>query len=404
MFFKSYLLFLSSFSLLEILTYFVFLLFIFSALAQFIYWVFIFSKLAFYKIPKNSSNLLINKSGGKISTANNLSKNQQSISVIICARNEAKNLQKNLPRILNQNYRNYEVIVVDDNSTDNTHVVLSKYEKQYPNLRIIQAGEKPAGMVGKKFPLKVGIAAARFETLLLTDADCCPASLEWIDQMQLGITDISSIALGYGPYFDYPTLLNRFIRFETVYTAIQYFSFALAGQPYMGVGRNLAYKKNIFKKIGGFKKHEHIASGDDDLFVSEAAKDENVNIVLRSDSFVFSEPKRTWGAYYRQKTRHLSTARSYRFIHKLLLGMLSASHFFFYFCTFFLLILKFSIIFVGSVFVGRTLLILFFYAPILKRFQDKKLLPWIPLLDAMYVLYYIIFTPIIIIGKKIRWK
>ncbi|MEM6964378.1 MAG: glycosyltransferase [Bacteroidota bacterium] len=330
---------------------------------------------------------------------------EQPVSVIICAHNEAENLAKHLPRILNQNYRSFEVVVVNDNSTDRTYDVLLKYQEKYNNLRIVNSGPKPSGMVGKKFPLKIGIQSSQYATLILTDADCCPISSEWLFCMQRRITDTTQIALGYGPYATHPNLLNRFIQFETIYTAIQYFSSALAGEPYMGVGRNLAYRKQLFLNIDGFEKHEHIASGDDDLFISEVATAKNVDIVLEKEAFVFSEPETTWRAYYRQKARHLSTATSYRLRHQILLGFLSFSHFFFYLGGIMLLILKFSIMFVGMVFVVRLLTLQFLYAHILPRFQIRTLLPWIPFLDFMYIFYYLNLIPSLLgIGKKVRWK
>ena len=365
-------------------------LFIFSFIIQMFFWLGIFSRLAFYTIP---AKILEDSDSA-----------EQPVSIIICARNEAINLEKNLPRILKQNYRYFEVLVVNDGSTDNTEKVLSKYQKKYNILRTVNLDTRPSGPVGKKFPLKIGIESSKYATVLLTDADCSPSSSEWLSLMQRRITDTKKIALGYGPYVEYPNLLNRFIRFETIYTAIQYFSFALAGIPYMGVGRNLAYRKELFAQVGGFEKHQHIASGDDDLFINQVANRENVNIVLEKEAFVYSEPKTTWQEYYRQKTRHLSTARSYHWKHQLLLGLLSFSHFFFYFGGIMLLILNFSIMFVGTVFVVRLLILQFLYAHILSRFQNKLLLPWIPILDAMYILYYITFIPNLIIGKKVTWK
>jgi len=369
---------------------FILSLFIFSFIVQMIYWIFLFSKLAFYKEPTTHLQ--------------KREKEEEPVSIIICARNEAENLEKNLPRILNQNYRSFEVIIVNDNSNDTTAEVLSKYQKIYNTLRIVNLDTKPKGMVGKKFPLKIGIESSKYSTVLLTDADCHPSSSEWLRLMQNRITDTKKIALGYGPYVAYPNLLNRFIRFETIYTAIQYFSFAIAGTPYMGVGRNLAYRKKLFEQVDGFEKHKHIASGDDDLFIKEVATRENVNIVLEKEAFVYSEPKTTWREYYKQKTRHLSTAKSYRLKHKILLGLLSFSHFFFYIGGIVLIALNYSVIFIGTVFATRFLTLQFFYAHILPRFQNKLLLPWIPLLDAMYILYYITFIPNLITGKKVTWK
>jgi biofilm PGA synthesis N-glycosyltransferase PgaC len=366
------------------------LLFVTSFIVQLIYWCFLFSKLANFKPLPRIDRIV--------------TRNEQPVSIIICAHNEAQNLEKNLPRILNQNYRLFEVIVVNDNSADSTYDVLIKYKKKYSNLQIINLDAKPLGMVGKKFPLKIGIESSRYAALLLTDADCCPSSSEWLYCMQRRITDSKKIVLGYGPYNIYPTLLNRFIRFETVYTAIQYFSFALAKLPYMGVGRNLAYSKELFTASNGFEKHQHLASGDDDLFINEVANGENVNILLEKDSFVYSEPKNTWRDYYRQKTRHLSTATSYQLKHQLLLGILSVSHFLFYVTGITLFVLNFNVIFLGMLFVIRSVVLFYYYARILKRFQERRLLLWIPVLDFMFILYYITFIPILFFRKTIQWK
>ncbi len=367
-----------------------FTIFICSFIVQIFYWCFLFSKLANYKSTFKSIQ-------GEV-------RNEKPISIVICARNEANNLEKNLPRILNQNYRSFEVIVVNDNSNDTTYDVLLKYKKIYFNLCIINLDSKPIGMVGKKFPLKIGIESSKYATLLLTDADCCPNSSEWLFCMQSRITETTKIVLGYGPYANYPTLLNRFIRFETVYTAIQYFSFALAKLPYMGVGRNLAYEKGLFTKSSGFEKHSHIASGDDDLFINEVANGDNVDVMLERESFVYSEPKITWRDYYHQKNRHLSTATSYQLKYQILLGLLSASHFFFYVTGIILFALNFNIIFLGTLFVVRYIVLVYYYAPILKRFQEKRLLLWIPVLDSMYILYYFTFTPILFFRNTIQWK
>lgn len=364
-------------------------IFIGSFIVQLVYWCFLFSKIANYKSSTHNTQVE--------------SRNEKPVSIIICARNEAKNLEKNLPRILNQNYRSFEVVVVNDNSKDTTYNVLLKYKNIYPNLQIINLDTKPLGMVGKKFPLKIGIESSKYATLLLTDADCSPSSSEWLFCMQSRITDTKKIVLGYGPYTIHPTLLNRFIRFETVYTAIQYFSFALAKLPYMGVGRNLAYQKELFIQSSRFEKHQHIASGDDDLFINEVANGENVNIMLEKESFVYSEPKTTWREYYRQKSRHLSTATSYQLQHQILLGLLSASHFLFYVAGIILYVLSFNIMF-GMLFGIRYIMLVIYYGRILKRFQEKRLLPWIPILDFMYVLYYITFTPILFFRKTIQWK
>ncbi|MCB0615512.1 MAG: glycosyltransferase, partial [Phaeodactylibacter sp.] len=176
-------------------------------------------------------------------------------------------MRRNLPFFLAQDYPEYEIIVVNDNSSDKTLEVLLDFQKKSPILRLIDINVSTPR--GKKAALSKGVNAAKFEILLLSDADCRPASPQWLDFMQAFIRDRAKIGLGYSPYFRGKGILNAFIRFETVYSAIQYLSFAFMGLPYMGVGRNLCYRKSLFRGSGGFDSHAHIASGDDDLFINQ---------------------------------------------------------------------------------------------------------------------------------------
>lgn len=364
-------------------------IFLIATAVQLFYWLLIFAQLALFETPAKEIEPRKDK--------------QQGVSIIICAKNEAENLARNMPRILNQNYRSFEVIVVNDNSSDNSEKVLTYLQKKYSCLNIINFVNKNKSQVGKKFALAKGIEAAKHEVLLLTDADCRPASAEWLRKMQTVLVGTIQIGLGYAPYDEAPGFLNKFIRFEAIYTAVQYFSFALTGRAYMGVGRNLIYRKKLFHSANGFKNHENLASGDDDLFVNKVAGKDNVGIVLDGDTFMFSPPKKGWKEYIRQKSRHLSTGRWYKFRHQLILGLLSVSHFLHY-ATAVIIILKFSTIFAMLGYAVRMSVLFILYARILKRFQDASLLKWIPLLDAIYVFYYVLLAPVVFFGKTKKWK
>jgi len=214
------------------------------------------------------------------------------VSVIICARDEAHNLVKNLPGVLVQDYATtHEVVLVNDNSTDESKYVIDEFKRSFKNLTMIELTQEAKMISGKKFPLSMGIKSAKYEIVLLTDADCVPASENWIKKMQGAYEDHTEIVLGYGAYHKKPGLLNKLIRFETFHTAMQYFSYALAGKPYMGVGRNLSYKKELFFKNKGFSSINQIPSGDDDLFINQVAKAENTAILLDHDTHTLSEPK-----------------------------------------------------------------------------------------------------------------
>ncbi len=382
------------------LIYILLFTFVGSALLQLYYWLFVFSKLAFLNSTEGGSVVYPNSVSNVKISDNSFEEALQSVSIIICARNEADNLIRNLPLIFEQNYPfPFEIIVVDDASIDNTPLILNQFAAAYSNLKVINITEKK--IKGKKGALAAGIEAAQYEWLLLTDADCYPLSKNWVFDMMKGVNR-KEIGLAYAPYQKRDGFLNKFIRFETVWTATQYMGFALAGEPYMGVGRNLIYKKKLYKKAGGFEKHEHIASGDDDLFINSVISKKNFKIILEPNSFMCSLPKTRWNAYFTQKNRHFSTSTSYILRHQIMLGLLSASHFLFFVTALLLLALKISTIFVLILIVVRTLVVWFFYGKILRKFQEDDLLLWIPLLDVVYLLFYLVFLPALTVRAQ-KW-
>jgi glycosyltransferase involved in cell wall biosynthesis len=253
------------------------------------------------------------------------------VSVVICARNELANLQKLIPLLLEQDYPDFEVVIIDDRSDDPMYDFMLAQKAEHKRVRLVRINYTPEGMNPKKFALTMGIRSARFENLVFTDADCFPDSPNWLRAMAVHMTGKEEIVLGYAPYFQEPGFLNLLIRYDTFYTAVQYFSFAMAGLPYMGVGRNLAYKKSLFMKLKGFYKHMPLTGGDDDLFVNRASTDDNIAMCLDPEGFTHSIPKTTWYSWYRQKTRHLSVSRFYKSGHKTMLGLLGLTHLLFYF-------------------------------------------------------------------------
>jgi glycosyltransferase involved in cell wall biosynthesis len=359
--------------------------FCFITLIQLFYYGFFFMRLAFYK-PKAK-----------------LSSQTQPVSVIICARDEAANLAKNLPGSLVQQYRTtHEVIVVNDNSFDDSKYLLEEFQKSFKQLHVVELKQEAKFIPGKKFPLSIGIKTAKYETVLLTDADCVPASEFWIDKMQETYDDDTEIVLGYGPYHKTKGILNKLIRWETFTTAMQYLSYALAGKPYMGVGRNLSYKKTIFFRHKGFTAHNNIASGDDDLFIKTAATATNTKINIDADTFTLSEPAKSWSQWLKQKRRHYSTAKYYKGIHKFLLGLYSFSQFLFYplFVTSMLFYgWQFALIVFGIRFIVQSIVYYF----CMKQLNEKDLYPWFLFLDIWMFFYYIIFSLALVRRPGRKW-
>jgi glycosyltransferase involved in cell wall biosynthesis len=326
------------------------------------------------------------------------------VSVIVCARDEAANLARNLPGVLVQTYpTTHEVIVVNDNSVDESKYVIAELQKDFKNLQHVPLTHEAKGIPGKKYPLSIGIKESKHEIVLLTDADCVPATEFWIQKMQEGYDDGIEVVIGYGAYHKKPGLLNKLIRFETFQSALQYLSFALAGIPYMGVGRNLSYKKGLFFKVKGFSSMNHIASGDDDLFINKVATRRNTAIVIDPEATILSEPKKTFREWFSQKTRHFSTARFYKPLHKFLLGLYTMSQFLFYpaFVGAFLL---FDWRIVLGVFVLRMISFFTVYTKSLKRLGETDLGGWLLFFDIWQFFYYIIFAPALWKKPRPTWN
>lgn len=246
------------------------------------------------------------------------------VSVVICCRNEEENLLSNLQSIVEQDYPNFEVIVVNHMSSDDSCYVLEAFQQHYKHLRVVNVNRSSHLSYGKKFPLSIGIKAAKNEYLLLTDADCMPTSNQWLKKMVSNFSeDQKEIVLGYGPMNKTKGFLNRFIRFENTYIAMTYFSFALAKIPYMSVGRNFGYSRELFIQNKGFKSHYSVISGDDDLFLQEVGTRKNVSIELDEQSWTYSDGKDSWNGWFKQKQRHYTASPHYSFIKKMLLGSYS---------------------------------------------------------------------------------
>ena len=361
-------------------------IFVICLIIQLFYYLGIYSRLLFYR-----------KKATK--------KKKEPVSVIICAKNEASNLDNFLPSILTQDYPDYEVIVVNDCSTDDTDEVIGNYIKQYPHLRTTTINEDKKFSHGKKLALTIGVKAAKNELLVLTDADCKPASKLWLSKIQRNFTNETSIVLGYGGYFSRLSVLNNYIRYDTLVIALQYLSYKLAGFPYMGVGRNLAYRKSLFFEKKGFATHYHLSSGDDDLFVNENASKSNTAIEFSKESHTRSLPAKTFRQWIRQKKRHIVTGRYYKRTHKLLLACEQISRLFYYLSFAFLVSRIVFIEFVVGVFILRMVIQLIILKYTMSRLNEKHLL----LSSLFYDFFSVIINVALYLTTRLRpsrrrWK
>ncbi len=326
------------------------------------------------------------------------------VSVIICARNELENLKRNLKSVLEQNYPVFQVVVVNDCSWDDSGDYLEEMQKQYSHLKVVTIKEQERYQHGKKFALSLGIKAATNDILLFTDADCSPVTEKWISTMVSKYKETTQIILGYGAYKRYPGLLNMLIRYDTFFTALQYFSYALAGMPYMGVGRNLSYRKSLFFKNKGFASHLHVMSGDDDLFINETATATNCRVEIRPEAFTLSEPELTWRGWFRQKKRHLTTGRNYRQGHKWLISGYFVSQALFYLALIGLLIMNVGPQLVIVIYLIRLCTQMVVFGLVMKRLGSRDLVLTVPLFDLATMFIYPILSMANIFRKERNWK
>lgn len=327
----------------------------------------------------------------------------QPVSVIICARNEDENLTEFLPKVLTQDYPEFEVLVVNDCSWDNTETVIDEFAKIFPNLKKANIKEDAYYKHGKKFAVMVGIKGAKYENLVFTDADCVPVSDQWLKDMASGFSEKKEIVLGYGAYSRQPGLLNTLIRFDTFMIALQYLSAAIKGKAYMGVGRNLGYKKSLFFKHKGFSGHYHIVSGDDDLFVNEAATPENTNACLSADAITYSKAKTSFADWRRQKQRHLTTAPHYKPEDKARLAFDHFTKYFFHGALIALLFHKNTLLIAPGIFLLKVIFQMIIFNKASKKLNEKDLWAFAFFYEFVLLLVYPIFQLSKLFYKPSKW-
>jgi len=357
--------------------FYVFLTFGITAVIHLIYVLVIQGRFAFYRQKKSADK------EGQLPP----------ISLIIAARNESDNLYENLPFILDQDYPLFEVIVINNQSVDDSSQLLRAFQNEYANLHVIEVERNPHLRPGKKLSITIGVKGAKYEHFILTDADCRPASHLWLKSMAKSFSEEKELIIGYGPYTKSVGFLNKLIRFDTASIGMSYCSMALSGLTYMGVGRNIGYTRNLFESVNGFQSHYGLASGDDDLFVQEAATKKNVSINVDKDTFCYSAPCADWDSWIRQKTRHYTTTDRYEVIKKWMLGI--------YPLTMLILLISFVILMLSndfrwlsaSVFIFVTGVKWWIQGRCFNKLNEDSLVKYLPLWDILYtilmpIIYY----------------
>lgn len=362
---------------------------------QVIYLLVIFGRTAFSKPSK---------------ATNNPSK-EEAVTILVSAHNEFKNLKTLIPKLFEQDYPNYEVLIVNDRSTDRTKRLLEEMMAIYPKLRSVTIKYTPNHVTAKKFAMTLGIKVTKNDIILLTDADCRPNSNQWVRKITAPVRENNkTFALGYSGYEKEKGFLNSWIQYETLLTVLYYFSFGLWKAPFMGVGRNLCYRRSFFMEVKAFKDLWHIEGGDDDLFVNKYATGKNTAVVLDPESNTTSIPKKTVKEYLVQKKRHLHAGKYYRSEDKQKIGFFTLSHALFWLGGLGLMIYfgidksweHFSIVF--GIILLRSVIMVAVFSSSSKKIQGTKAPKNIWILDFLYLGYFWVLGTISHQAKDIQWK
>lgn len=327
------------------------------------------------------------------------------VSVIVCAKNEEESIKKLVPLLAEQDYPDYEIILIDDASSDETLDIFEEFEKQYHHVKLVKVENNEAFWGNKKFALTLGIKAAKKEYLLFTDADCYPTSKDWITQMSSQFTMSKTIVLGYGAYEKVKgSFLNKIIRFDEMLTATQYFAWAKLGAPFMGEGRNMAYKKEEFFKVNGYIEHMNIRSGEDSLFINQAANKKNTAICYTPDSFTYREAKNTFKQWFRQKKRQVYIASFFKPSDKLQLRLFYFTQLLPPFMAAALLILQFNWMFVVPVIALRYIIAWVTLGYSAGKLKEKDVMYWFPFIEIILIFTQLNVFFSNLFSKPIHWK
>lgn len=334
---------------------------------QLMYYIIVYGKIVFYKGNKKENKDIL------------------SVSVVLCVKDEAYNLEKHLPIILEQEYPNFEVVVVNDASTDETEYILKLLQEIYPNLSVVHLYENINKYLGKKYPLSLGIKSARNEIILLTDADTIPLGYNWISEMVKSFFDKKQIVLGFSRHQIKKGFLNSLIHYDSQVTAMNYLGLALIGKPYMGTGKNLAYSRKMFFKEGGFISQYNISVGDDDLFINKVATKQNTSVSINEKSINISSPKETFSEWILKKKKQYISRRYFQLKDKLTTLILPLTTLFLYTLAIISLIFGFpwEYVVLGLI-IKFTIQIIYYYRSS-KTLGTKKIAIFAPLFEILFL-------------------
>lgn len=330
------------------------------------------------------------------------------VSVVICARNEYDYLAELVPVLLSQDYPDYEIVIVNDCSDDETEEYLKEFTRHETIVKPVQLKQHLNFFNGKKFPLSMGIKSAKNDIIVLTDCNCMPTNDQWLRSVVNQYKNNTEIVIGYSPYVQKKSFLNRIIRFDALQQGLLYLSAAMSGHPFMGIGKNLSYRKELFFRSKGFISHYTTSVGDDDLFINQTATKKNTEVLIDAENAIYTTPTNSFRFWMHQKSCRYSTVSKYNPKTRAMLSLFYASQFLFYATFIALLCLKPAFTIASSAVFYIPILVFFFllrlgtqfiiYHNASKRLGEKGLVPGL----LAYDFFFAFFSPLLRLMGRMR--
>lgn len=303
------------------------------------------------------------------------------VSVIVYARNQAEEVKKLLPHLVNQNYHDYELVLVDNASSDETLDIFKEYAQMFANIRLVRVENNETFWNNKKYAQTLAIKAAKHEYLLFIDAENAIDNELWIMSMASNFTLNKTIVIGPSMYFKAKGFLNKVIRFDAVFSQLHSFSWTNYGAPFSYFSRNIAYKKEEFYKVSGFITHMNNRLGEREFFLNEAAKSKNTAFTNSKNALVYLKPFSKSSQWLNQKIEDDYLLSQLNFGNKFKVRLFHASQFLFFLLAIVLLILQIEWLITTIIIILRYLIAWIIVAKSVKKFNQSDLVWLFPLLE-----------------------
>ena len=352
------------------------------------------------------SRIALHRSGSKKSSNQ---EPEEGVTVVVTAKNKFHHLKVLIPKLFEQDYPKFDVLIVNDQSTDRTKRLLEDLMSRYPKLRTVTVKYTPKHCNAKKFALTLGIKVAKNDVILLTDTDCLPNSDQWIRKMTAPVREEGkTFALGFSGYSQKPGSLTKWMQFELILKALFFLSFGLWKSPFMGTGKNLCYRKSFFLAAKGFRGFWNMVEGDDSVFVNIPATGSNAKVVIDAEAITQSAPKETLKDYLKQEKNLLQAQRFFRVGDKNKISLYGISHSLYWIGGIGLLV-YFSIIpqwdnflVVLGILGFRSILLTLIFRAASKKLQDNFPKMNVLLNDLLYLAYFWVLGSISYQAKSIK--